>query len=780
MDDRRARFLAQLRETFRAEAAEHIESMSAALVALERAVDAERAPLVEQVFREAHSLKGASRAVGFTRAEATCLELESLFAAARNDGLHLTSEHLDGAHGALARLAVLCADPSGGEPETPAANPDRTPAGAPGRGPGHRAAAVDQVPAAGVTPAPAPAPTGGSAPASTPPITPAPVPAHASAPGPAPVPDAGPVVGDLPRVAPAERAGSPSATPGSGTTAEVRTRSAAPASDTVRVAVPRLTGLMRDSEALAAATSNATALAARLARLADDVAAASGGAPAVGALGSEHLRTLRDLAATAARDAKSLATTTDLVVNGARSTLLLPFSALLGSFGAIARDIARQHGKDVELRVEGEDLEVDRRILDELRDPLNHLVRNAIDHGVESPEVRRAAGKPERATITIAVAAAPDSRVRLAVGDDGAGLDTERVAAAAARMGLPTGPDAALDAGALIFESGLSSSPMVTDLSGRGLGLAIVREKVHKLNGSISVTSQAGVGTTFHLEVPVSLANFRGVAVGVSGRTVIIPSAAITRVRRVPAAGIVVVDGRPTVQLDGGTILLAPLHELLELPAPDQRSLPAVRSVVGIAAAERRVALLVDEVHGEQDVILKHLGPLLERVPAVAGVSMGAHGQVVPVLDATDLVERAVSGRAGAAHPAIAARDADRVLRLLVADDSITSRSLLRSLFTGEGYAVTTAVDGEEALSRLHTEPFDILVSDVDMPRLTGFELTAAVRADSALASLPVVLVTSLATPEDRARGLAAGASAYVVKSNFDSGNLLDIVRRFV
>ena len=709
MDDRRARFLEQLRETFRVEAAEHIELVSAGLVALERASEAERAPLLEQVFREAHSLKGAARAVGLVRAEVLCAELESLFAAAKGDGLRLTPEHLDGAHASLAELAVICADPSGD--------------------------AATAATAATATPATPPAPARPAQPAAA-------------------------LLSE---------------------TAEARPTvpRAASSKDTIRVAVPRLTGLMRDTEQLVGLRLSATSLAADLRQLAETMATSHDPDSS-----ADHVRALSALAATAARDAQVLAASTDLILEGARSVLLLPCSALLGTMGSVAREMARQLGKDVELRVDGEDIEVDRRVLDELKDPLIHLLRNAVDHGIELPQIRRDLGKPERAMIVITVAAVQANRVRLTIADDGAGIDAKRVIAAATRLGIAPGTALAdgsdMDATALIFESGLSSSQVVTDLSGRGLGLAIVREKVHKLNGTISVTTSPGRGTSFHLEVPLSLSNYRGVMVSVAGRLAIIPSASVVRVFRVPSEAIASVDGRPSVTMDNHPVLLAPLHELLDLPGPDQRVQPATRSIVGVHAGERRIALLVDEVRGEQDVILKQLGPLLARVPAIAGVSMGARGEIIPVLDAADLVERAFGRRTAGQQSAGPAAAAHGARRLLVADDSITSRSLLRSLLAGEGYVVTTAVDGEEALSRLHTEAFDLVVSDVDMPRMTGLELTEAIRADALLASLPVILVTSLATPEDRRRGLEAGASAFVAKGNFDSGNLLDIVRRFL
>ncbi len=744
MDDRRARFLAQLRETFRVEAEEHIAAIAAGLVALETASPDNRDGLLETVFREAHSLKGAARAVDLRSAEALCAELEGMFSAAQRARQAPGAQQLDRAHATLRTLAILCADPSSGAGADSAATDI----------PAVTAATVVPPPPAEAPAAPGAADQGGSATA------------H-------PIASAAPIPGQAPR----PLRGLPGhATPRPLTGAE-----------TVRVTVTKLTGLMRDAEQLVGSKNSAASLAQELRELAARMTAQDDPQGL-----ADHAQAIRNLATFAARDAQSLAATSDRVLAATRGVLLLPCSSLLTTFPPSVRDMARQHGKDVDVRILGEDIEVDRRVLEELKDPLLHILRNAVDHGIETPAVRRDVGKPERASITITVAAAQHGRVELAIADDGAGIDRGRVLQAAREMGIagvePADGGSAHDPSSLIFESGLSSRTTVTDLSGRGLGLAIVREKVHKLNGTIAVESAPGQGTTFRIEIPLSLANFRGVLVGVAGRPVIIPSAAIARVLLIPAEQITTIDGRPSVSINGAPTALVRLRDLLELrgavsgPAPAPAHASTLRSLVVLAVDGRRVALLVDSVQDEQEVILKHLGPLLVRVPAVAGVSIGAGGEIVPVLDPADLAGLALGHLAG--EPGTPAQEPTAIpataRRLLVADDSITSRSLLRSLLAGEGYDVTTAVDGEEALSRLHTEAFDLVVSDVDMPRMNGLQLTSAIRADEHLGSLPVVLVTSLATPEDRSRGLEAGASAYVVKSNFDSGSLLDIVRRFL
>ena len=338
------------------------------------------------------------------------------------------------------------------------------------------------------------------------------------------------------------------------------------------------------------------------------------------------------------------------------------------------------------------------------------------------------------------------------------------------------------DVTGLIFRSGLSTSPIITDLSGRGLGLAIAREKVEKLGGTITVTSTPGAGTTFRMLVPLSLATFRGVFVVVAGRRFVIPTASVERVGRVKPDEIKTVENRPTISLGNRAVSLVNLRDVLELSAPDARLNGAARPVVVVHAADRRVAFLVDEVQGEHEVMVKKLGQQLARVRNIAGASISGSGTVIPILNVVDLMESAstasVPGPVDAAHvPDTAPVQRARVL---IVEDSITARTLMKSILEGAGYEVVATVDGLDALTRLKTEPFELVVSDVDMPRMNGFELTARIRADKKLSELPVVLVTALGSQKDREYGIEVGANAYIAKSDFDQSNLLEIIRRLL
>ncbi len=743
MDERREEFLARLRETFRVEAAEHIEAMRAGLVAIESAGETERPFIVERVFREAHSLKGAARSVSLAEVEALCLALESIFAAMKREELKLSTAMLDAILPALGVLATHCEHPSA--PPSPE---------------GKEKAREAQVALDGIV--------------------------------------RGTTRGRQAESPLAKAASRPDA-------ASPRADSATAAPDTVRVSTHKLGAILLGAEELVGAKLAANGRAAELRALAADLAAwnqrrvrqgarrrrgVEDSATASELIESELLYTrtlensLRKVARAAHQDALALAGITGKLLEDTKQVLLLPCSYLLGALPLVVRDLAREQGKEADLLVEGEDIEIDRRVLDELKDPLIHLLRNAIDHGIEKPQTRLALDKPSRGSVTIAVKPVEGKQVEITVSDDGAGIDLGQVSKAAVRLELIAADEAArlteADVTDLVFRSGLSTSPIITDLSGRGLGLAIVREKVEKLGGSLSVRSRPGAGVTFRMLVPLALATFRGVLVDIAGGHFAIPTGNVVRVIRVKPDDIKTVENRQTIALGARAVSLVRLRDVLGLSGPDGRANGAAWPVVVVRAADRQVAFLVDEVQGEQEVVVKSLGPQLARVRNIAGASITGNGAVIPILNVVDLVESASTAGAPGPIAALPETAPERRNRLLVAEDSITARTLLKGILEGAGYEVVAAVDGMDALTRLKTEPFDLVVSDVDMPRMNGFELTAKIRADKKLGELPVVLVTALGSQQDREYGIEVGANAYIVKSDFDQGNLLEIVRRFL
>ncbi len=742
--DKKEEFLARLRETFRIEAAEHLEAISSGLLAIEHAGSAGRTPLVESIFREVHSFKGAARSVSLTGVEALCLALESIFAAMKEEKLALSTETLDTIHQGLGVLASLCANP-GAPPSPQDSKKEQQALAALQRVVWETSGQhVEKTAAAMAPPVPAP-----------------------------PVPPAVPLI------------------------------AGATAADTVRVSTEKLGAILLEAEELVGARIAASSRAAELRALADDLGSwnrrrdrhavrrhQGHEAMAAELLESERLYTrslensLGKLAAAAHQDALSLAASADRLLEETKKVLLFPCSYLLGTLPKVVRELAREQGKEADLIVSGEDIEIDRRVLDELKDPLIHLLRNCIDHGIEKPEARRSLNKPDFGSVTITVKAVEGNRVELTVADDGSGIDAGKVRKAAVRLGLIAADAEARSSGdevtGLVFHSGLSTSPIITDLSGRGLGLAIVREKVEKLGGTITVSSTPGAGTAFRMLVPLSLATFRGVFVEVAGLRFVIPTASVVRVSRVkPTRSGRSRTARPS-RLGELAVSLVRLRDVLEFSGPDRRENGAARPVVVVRAADRQVAFLVDEVLGEQEVMVKSLGRQLARVRNIAGASISGSGAIIPILNVADLVESART--AGVPGPVVAGPDsaAARRARLLIAEDSITARTLVKSILEGAGYEVVAAVDGMDALTRLKTEPFDLVVSDVDMPRMNGFELTARIRADKKLGELPVVLVTALGSQKDREYGIEVGANAYIVKSDFDQGNLLEIIRRLL
>jgi two-component system, chemotaxis family, sensor kinase CheA len=429
----------------------------------------------------------------------------------------------------------------------------------------------------------------------------------------------------------------------------------------------------------------------------------------------------------------------------------------------------------------GGEIEIDRQILEEMKDPLVHLVRNCIDHGIETPKQREERGKPPRATIRIAIIPKGADKVKIVVSDDGAGIDVQKVRAASLKLGLVSPEDAQImdeqQVSDLIFKSGLSTSPMITEISGRGLGLAIVREKAEKVGGTVSVGPKPAGGTKFRLMLPLALARFRGVLVRVGESLFVIPTQRVQRVLRVSRDEIKSVENRETIQIDARAASAVRLSDVLEIARRNADTDPKSKVPVLILAwAGEQIGFFVDEVLDEREVLVKSLGKQLPRVRNIAGAAILGTGKVLPVLDVADLMQSAV--KLASATAVLETEEAPK--SILVAEDSITSRTLLKNILEFAGYRVKTAVDGAEALAVLATEGFDLVVSDVEMPRMSGFDLTARIRADKRLAQLPVVLVTALDSRQDRERGVDVGANAYIVKSSFDQGNLLEVVRRLI
>lgn len=478
----------------------------------------------------------------------------------------------------------------------------------------------------------------------------------------------------------------------------------------------------------------------------------------------------------------------DELVHDIKNTLLFPFSSLTDIVPMIVRDLGREFGKEIELVITGAETEIDRRILEEMKDPMIHLIRNCIDHGIEKPDVRIKNGKPARGTIKISISQESGRKVDIVLSDDGAGIDRVRLRESALKNSVVSGQklDQMNDQEILnlIFRSGVTTSQMITDLSGRGLGMAIVAAKVEGLGGSITIESEAGQGTRFVISLPLSLSTFRGVVVRVYSQLFVVPTSAIERVIRINTHDIMYAESKPFLSLNGENIALIKLADTLGLTERRQRQTNEFNfPVLIVTMAHRKIGFLVDEVLAEQEGVVKDLGPQLIHVRNLAGATVLGSGQVIPILHVPELIESVMNlHQTGSTLQQEAEPDdsMEKQIKILIAEDSITSRMLIRNILETAGFQVKTAVDGLEAFQILQNDSFDLVVSDIEMPGMNGFELTSKIRMDARFAAIPVVLVTALSSDWDRQRGLEAGANAYIVKSNFEQSNLVETIHRLI
>lgn len=456
-----------------------------------------------------------------------------------------------------------------------------------------------------------------------------------------------------------------------------------------------------------------------------------------------------------------------------------PFADGLQGFPRMVRDLARKLDKKVELTVIGETVGVDRDILEKLEAPLNHMLRNSIDHGIESVEVRRAAGKAERGTVRLE-ARHWAGMLTVTIADDGRGIDPELVRERIVRRGLV---DAEVARGLTepevldyVFVPGFSTADEVTEISGRGVGLDVVRSVVQEVGGSVRISSEIGRGTSFHLQLPITLSVIRAVVVEIAGEPYAFPLVRIERIVHVPLSEIRILENLQYIILEGKNVGLVPALQVLELDgsAPSGETLP----VVVLSDRTRLCGVAVDRFLGEHDLVIRPLDPRLGKVADISAAAVMTDGSPLLIIDVEDMVRSIVrllqAGQLGkVARAELAIR---RRKRVLVVDDSITVREVQRQLLANRGYDVATAVDGIDGWHSLRGGDFDLVISDVDMPRMNGIELVKSIKQDPRLRDVPVMIVSYKDRDEDRRRGLDAGANYYLTKSDFHDDTLLQAV----
>lgn len=491
-------------------------------------------------------------------------------------------------------------------------------------------------------------------------------------------------------------------------------------------------------------------------------------------LAAEHVRLVRVIEQLA-DDVHAGDTTIRALELDSRRLRMVPLAPLFRSHVRAVRTLARELGKQAVLHVSDGGIAVDRQVVERLGDPLLHLLRNCVDHGIEPSADRRERGKPEVGQVAITAERA-GSEVIVVVEDDGAGVDLDLIRTRAAELGL-IGPGQQLeddDLLGLLFTPGFSTRRRATETSGRGVGLDIVKSQVESLGGSVRMASWLGQGTRFELRVPVDVALTRALVVVENGHYFAVPHAAVEAVMRVDAAAVEMIHTRRHIQFRGGWIPVVELAAALALPATGVTS-PELRALV-VRHEEQRVALLVDAWHGDTEIVIKPLGELVTSRVAIGACTIEG-GSVALVLSPAELVSRALGEvpriRAAASTPSLRVEQ-----RVLLVEDSAITRSMIAQLLRMFGYQVAEADDGARALEVLEEFSADVVITDVEMPQLDGIELIRRLRADARWDQLPVIVLSTRGSARDKQRAVVAGANAYLVKTEFSETALRDVLTR--
>jgi two-component system chemotaxis sensor kinase CheA len=717
----------ELRNLFKAESAEHLQNLEAGLLRLEKEPDNKSD--LETAFRDAHSLKGAARMVGVTGVEKICHRIEDMLGKAVKESAPLHSEFMDWIYKALDSVKKLVREAVTGEP----AGVDVSDVLNIMAGAEKNQATTENLPPA------------------------------------SPPEDTSKTPYDVYRI------------------------------DTIRVETKKLDELMTHTGELAVMKTRTARILAQVEEILESCESALNKSPMANGNGenfnpeSEKIKTLV-AKLTAMRDAifednSRLEYIASALDGGIRDIRLVPFSALFNLFPRMVRDMAKERAKIVDLEIVGSDTKADKRIIEEMKDPIMHLIRNSIDHGIETPEERELAGKPKAGKIRL-TAFNTEVNIVVEVADDGRGLNLDSIKKTALKRMVVSEKE--LEAMSqkeienLVFEHGFSTSAFVTDVSGRGIGLDVVTSNLEALKGSVQVESQPGASCVFLMKLPVTLTTARVLLVAARGRSYAIPMEFVDTSLRVTPGNIFPLEGRSAIALENKTaVWVADLADILELPKAetvqnDPKPAIAWKPCVVLAVGSEKFGLFVDDLLDEQEVVLKPKNEILKRVRNVSDATILASGEICAVLNPNDMLRTVRKQSATDMRPPTDKKKEERKLSVLLVEDSITTRTQEKRILEGGGYEVVTAVNGLDALDKLAQRWFDAVVSDIMMPGMDGLALTATIRRDKKNKELPVILVTTLASDEDKRRGLEAGANAYIPKPSFDQKILLETLGRLV
>lgn len=772
--------LSKFYNQFREETAENVRVLSDGLLALERlpnADDPQARSHIDAIFRAVHTIKGSSRLLGFTEIGRLAHTMEHILGMARDGRRTLDRATIDELlHGsdALLELAYAAVDgrPSGVHVDERIAVLEQL------------ADRGDSPPMVSTEPDHTPEIVIVSPPAAEPPSAPL------SPPSPAPV---------APTPEPASIPTSP--------TSPVNARAFGLSDQTIRVRIDRLDRLINLTGELVVGQqmiSNHALVLEELTQLVQhqqrELLALESELRALALRGErrgvvvQHVNTLlntteqtRQLLRHQSDQFGQHADHQRILVNDLEQEVmtvrLMPISHVFSRLYRAVRELSHTIGKEVTLEVRGEATEIDRKMLEALGDPLMHMVRNAIDHGIELPDERVAKGKPRQGQIYVSAEAVGDE-VHVVVRDNGAGIDPHRMRTSAVQKGLISAEHAQAlndqEALELVFLPGFSTATIITDVSGRGVGMDVVRTNIVELGGQVLISSQPGEGTEVTMVLPLTLVTTRVVLIQVGAQTFALPALGCRGIILVHPEHIEIIEGRTTIVHDGRTVPLLRMADVLGIntnrpPLPQERT-PALL----IGSPQRLLSFLVDAVLDEREAVVKPLGPLLELQRRYTGAIQLDDAQLVLLLNPMALMQLARGIGAQRMHAETDAPDEQRQPKLLLAEDSFTTRELIRSILHSAGYQVTPATDGADALDKLRTHSYDLVITDVEMPRVDGFELTTRIRQELGLHDIPVIIITSLASDEHRRRGLEAGAQAYIVKSQFHQDTLLEVLHQLL
>jgi chemotaxis protein histidine kinase CheA len=560
-----------------------------------------------------------------------------------------------------------------------------------------------------------------------------------------------------------------------------------PARETIRLSLEKIDGIVKSAASLQSLEIAARAAAGEYAQfqaLIKDLSRAVKAEPNIGAALVADFRKLEKLGVRihgvlknhAAESGNHIREVYDSVI----SLRMLPISAVLDVYPRHVFELAQEMGKKVQLSIEGRENEIDKNIIEVLREVFLHTVRNAIDHGIESPQERIAAGKPEAGRLEIRCTR-ESGNMKIVVADDGRGIDIEKIRAKALKQGYVTEAAAAgltrEELTNFIFQSGFSTSSLVSSVSGRGVGMDVVRSNVERLKGSVTVESGPGRGTAFTIVVPLSIAALMGFPVSCGDMKFIVPASFVDSILLVKKEDVITIVDRPQIRCQNRIIKLYYLDQILEIknrpPAPD-----AVLVLI-IRAYEDEIALAVDAADSMRTVILKPMPPLIRPREVFSGMVLGEDYEMRPALNMSAVIKlaRRIKGIS------MKKRDLEsKNVRksVLVVDDSLPTREIESDILKSEGYRVDTAADGAEALSMAKAGRYDLICTDLNMPQMDGFMLTDNIKKNEELSAIPVIVISSRADEEDQKRAALLGASRYIIKNSFNNHNLLTAVHELI